>query len=164
MHTRRLNRIASFLGSAGLYKEAYQIKKIAQSKFPERDDAPYFDPETDADRDDMDLAQEGFEDLFPTSPDDEDMDDMGEDEDDMDSSLSEYLDEEGMEPAGEERFDDLDFDPDMEGYKSVPHDDDDEEFSDEEFSDEDEDEDDMFDDEDHPMNDPDWLMRKFPKK
>lgn len=32
MHIRRLNRIASFLGSNGFYKEAYQIKKIAQSQ------------------------------------------------------------------------------------------------------------------------------------
>lgn len=162
MHTRRLNRIASYLGSAGLYKEAYQIRKVAESE---------------EEKDELDLAQQGletnneFEDLFPTSPDD-DMEDMDEgmDEDDMDSSLSEYLDEEGMEPAGEERFDDEDFDPDMEAYESSPHDDDDD---DEEFFDED----DMFDDEEEEplsdedrdlyelmMNDPDRLMRKFPRK
>lgn len=31
MHARRLNRIARFLGSNGFYKEAYQIKKLAQT-------------------------------------------------------------------------------------------------------------------------------------
>ena len=142
MHTRRLNRIARYLGSAGLYKEAYQIRKVAQGELEDEQRI-----ELDKEQESLETNEGAeFEDLFPSSPDDEDMDDMGEDmddmgedmdEDDSDSALSEYLDEEGMEPAGEERFDDEDFDPDMEAYESMPHDDDDEEFSDE----------DMFDDE-----------------
>jgi hypothetical protein len=125
MHTRRLNRIARYLGSAGLYKEAYQIRKVAQGELEDEQRI-----ELDKEQESLETNEGAeFEDLFPSSLDDEDMDE-GMDEDDMDSSLSEYLDEEGMEPAGEERFDDEDFDPDMEAYESMPHDDDDEELYD----------------------------------
>lgn len=155
MHTRRLNRIARYLGSAGLYKEAYQMRKVAESE---------------EEREELDLAQQGletnneFEDLFPSSPDDEDMDeDM--DEDDSDSALSEYLDEEDMGPAGEERFDDDEFDLDS-LLSSLPHDEDDEESDEDMFDDEDEeplsDEDrDLYD---MMMGDPDRLMKHFPRK
>lgn len=159
MHTRRLNRIARYLGSAGLYKEAYQMRKVAESE---------------EEREELDLAQQGletnneFEDLFPSSPDDEDMDDMDEDmdEDDSDSALSEYLDEEDMEPAGEERFDDDEFDLDS-LLSSLPHDEDDEEESDEDMFD-DEDEEPLSDEDqdlyDMMMGDPDRLMKHFPRK
>lgn len=151
MHTRRLNRIARYLGSAGFYKEAYQMKKVAQEEL----------------EDELDLAQQGletnneFEDLFPSSPDIMDEDEEEEDEE----GLSEYLDEEGMEPAGEERFDDEGFNPDS--FDSLPHDDEDEEEDEDSDLLEDEDEDLSEDDQelyDMMMSDPDRLMKLFPKK
>ena len=142
MHARRLNRIAHYLGSAGLYKEAYQIKKISQMNeddlmslqdMRERNEEMEDAQERSALRssklprntqdEELDLDQQGletnneFEDLFPSSPDE----DENQDEDDVDSALSEYLDEEDMEPAGEGRFDDENFDPDLLLY-SRPHD------------------------------------------
>jgi len=127
--------------------------------------------ESEEEKEELDLVQQGletnneFEDLFPSSPDDEDMDDMGDDEDDSDSALSEYLDEEDMEPAGEERFDGEEFDLDS-LLSSLPHDEDDEESDEDMFDDEDEE---ALSDEDRDlydmmMNDPDRLMKHFPRK